>query len=78
MIKTLVLCDDYWHPGEVIEAGMKPLEDKLDISYIHDAKDMLTHELLEKYQVIVCCKGDQINGANQNIWFEENLPALLP
>ncbi|WP_303677800.1 ThuA domain-containing protein [Bacteroides caecimuris] len=78
MIKTLVLCDDYWHPGEVIEAGMKPLEDKLDISYIHDAKDMLTHELLEKYQVIVCCKGDQINGANQNIWFEENVTEVMP
>jgi type 1 glutamine amidotransferase len=78
MIKTLVLCDDYWHPAEVIEAGMKPLEDKAAITYIHDAKDMLTRELIDRYDVIVCCKGNQINGANQNIWFEENVTEVMP
>lgn len=78
MIKALVLCDDYWHPGEVIEAGMKPLEDRISMTFIHDAKDMLTYELLDEYQVIVCCKGNQINGANQNAWFEENVTEIMP
>ena len=78
MIKVLVLCDDYWHPGEVIRAGMQPLEEKMDITYMCDAKDMLSPELMEEYQVIVCCKGDQINGANQNPWFEENVTEVMP
>ena len=78
MIKALVLCDDYWHPGEVIEAGMKPLEERISMTFIHDAKDILTYELLDEYQVIVCCKGNQINGANQNAWFEENVTEIMP
>lgn len=77
-MKVLVLCDDFWHPGEVIEAGMKPLEDEFVIDYVRDAKDMLTRKMLEKYRVIVCCKSDQINGANQNPWFQEGVTEVMP
>lgn len=74
----LVLCDDYWHPGEVIKAGMKPLEERFEITYIADAKDMLTLDFIEQYDVIVCCKGNSINGANQAPWFEENVTEVMP
>lgn len=77
-MKVLVLCDDYWHPGEVIKAGMKPLEEEFTIDYIQDAKDMLTKKILEEYNVIVCCKSNQINGANQNAWFQEEVTEVMP
>ncbi len=77
-MKVLVLCDDYWHPGEVIEAGLKPLEGEFAIDYVRDAKDMLTREMLEEYGVIVCCKSNQINGANQNPWFQEEVTEVMP
>ena len=31
MLNVLVLCDDYWHPGEVIEMGLGPSKDRNSI-----------------------------------------------
>ena len=78
MLKVLVLCGDYWHPAEVIELGMKTLEKLFSITYIRDAKDILTLEFMETFQVIVCCKGNHINEANSNEWFEENVTEVMP
>ncbi len=78
MLKVLVLSGDYWHPAEIIELGMEPLEKKLAITYIRDAKDALTLEFIRNFQVIVCCKGNHINEANSNEWFEENVTEVMP
>ena len=78
MLKVLVLCGDYWHPAEIVKLGMKPLEDQFSITYIQDAKDTLTIEFIKSFQIIVCCKGNHINEANSNEWFEENVTEVMP
>ena len=70
-MKILIACDDYWHPGEVIERGLCFLKDcGHELDFVRDAKDILTPEMLAEYPLFVIAKGNQIGGANQNAWFE--------
>jgi type 1 glutamine amidotransferase len=70
MTNILVLCDDQWHPAEVIIRGFKDLnKDEFNFDFVSDAKDMLTPDFIARYPVIVCCKGNQLNSANNAPWF---------
>lgn len=78
-MKVLVLCDDYWHPGEVIEKGIALLDEKdFTFDFVRDAKDILTKDYIDRYDVIVSCKGNSINGFNRNAWFEEGVTEVMP
>ena len=46
--KILVLCDDQWHPREVLEAGLKGLTDRFSFYFMSTAKDMLLPEHLQR------------------------------
>ena len=79
MIKALVICDDLWHPGEVIVKGLESFpasEVRFDI--VMDAKDILTRELLEEYSVIINCKCNSITAANTHPWFEAGVTEVMP
>ncbi len=79
MKRILVLCDDFWHPGEIIERGMSLLSgSELQFEFVRDAKDTLTPEYIREFPVIVNCKTDCINGGNQNPWFEEGVTEVMP
>ena len=79
MIKVLVISDDYWHPGDVIERGLKPLDgEEFELDFIRTAKDILTPEFIAGYQVILNCKGNSLNAANRSSWFDENTAECLP
>ena len=79
MINVLVLCDDYWHPAEVIELGIRPLEDlEFHFDFVKAAKDILTPKMIASYPVIVCCKGNSINASNRSPWFEEGVTEVMP
>jgi type 1 glutamine amidotransferase len=70
----MVLCDDLWHPGEVIMRGFCGLgRDEFTFDFIMDAKDILSPELLAGYPAVICCKGDYINAANKAPWFEDGV-----
>ena len=46
MTNVLVICDDVWHPGEVIMRGLKGVgEGKITFDFVMDAKDILTPEI---------------------------------
>lgn len=77
-MRVLVISDDTWHPAEVIEMGLAPLNGKFDMTYIRTAKDILTPEYLRGFDVAVVCKGDCINGGNHEPWFEEGVTEVLP
>jgi len=71
---VLVLCDDYWHPAEVIQRGFGSFkQDEYSFDFITDPKDMLTPEMLKSYPVIANCKSDMINSANKSPWFEPGI-----
>jgi type 1 glutamine amidotransferase len=74
MIDILVLCDDYWHPAEVVQRGFGSLKtDLFHFDFVMDAKDILTEKMMRSYPAIVCCKGDSINSANKSPWFEDGV-----
>lgn len=79
-MKVLVVCDDLWHPGEVIARGLAPLsKEGFDLDIVMDGKDILTKDLLTEYEVMVIAKGDALTGANsQARWFEDGVTAVMP
>ncbi len=78
MIDVLLLCDDLWHPAEVVELGIEPLKKHYNITLVKSAKDILTPEMISKYPVIICCKGNVVNSANTAPWFEEGVTEVCP
>lgn len=77
-MKILVISDDTWHPAEVIEMGLAPLNSRFDMTYIRTAKDILTPEYLHRYDAVMVCKGNCINGGNHEPWFEEGVTEVMP
>lgn len=73
MTKILLLCDDYWHPAEVIEKGVLPLLTEYDVEVVKDAKDILTPEMIARYPLIINLKGNNLTSGNHHSWFQENV-----
>lgn len=71
MEKVLVICDDIWHPAEVIEKGLAARQDtRFEFDVVKAAKDILTPALIAQYRLIVCCKSNNVIAANTAPWFE--------
>lgn len=78
MNKILVLCDDIWHPAEVIEKGIASLkEEKYYFDFVKAAKDILTPEMLEEYPLIICCKSNNVTSGNPAPWFENTVTEVM-
>ncbi|MDL2232977.1 ThuA domain-containing protein [Ruminococcaceae bacterium OttesenSCG-928-L11] len=79
MTNVLVVCDSPWHPAEVIEWGLAPLEgDEFHFVFVKAAKDILTPERIAGYPLILCCKGNAVTEANNNPWFEDTVTEVGP
>jgi len=77
-MKVLVICDDFWHPGEIISRGLKPLEKKgYELDVVMYVRDMLTKEMIREYDVIVNAKSNVFGPANKTPWFDETLPTMV-
>ena len=75
----LVLCDDRWHPGEVVEKGMAFLkEEGFGLDFVKDAKDILTPERIRRYPLLVNAKGNAISCGNDAPWFEDGVTEVGP
>ena len=78
-MKILVLCDDKWHPAEVVEKGMAFLtEEGFELDFVKDAKDILTPEMLRRYPLIVNAKGNVLNCGNDAPWFDNGVTEVGP
>lgn len=79
MAKILVICGDVWHTVEVVKAGFSCLKEFFDdMSFVEDAKDILTAEGLQAYDLVICCKGNHVTSGNSVAWFEENVNECAP
>ena len=79
MKRVLVLCDDLWHPAEVIEKGFALMEgDAYQFDFILAVKDILTPERLAQYPVVINCKSNNVIAANTEPWFEEGVTEVCP
>ena len=75
-INILLICDDYWHPAEIVEKGIADFAKNCPgyhFDIVHDGKDILTPEMLGRYPVIINAKNNSINSANKEPWFEEGV-----
>lgn len=78
MQKILVICDDVWHPAEVIEKGLEPLgKEKYEFEFVKAAKDILTPEMIEEYPLIICCKSNNVTSGNPAPWFENTVTEVM-
>ena len=78
MQKILVLCDDVWHPAEVIERGMNPLAGaEYQFDFVKTAKDILTPEMIAEYPLIICCKSNNVTAGNPAPWFENTVTEVM-
>lgn len=79
MEKVLVICDDLWHPAEVIEKGLAARADgRFSFDIVKAAKDILTPVRIAKYRLIVCCKSNSVIAANPAPWFEPGVTEVGP
>jgi type 1 glutamine amidotransferase len=77
-MKVLVTCDDFWHPGEIIERGLKPLAEKgIEFDIMKAPRDILTKELLKGDDVIINAKSDCFASYNSAPWFDTELPTMV-
>ncbi len=86
MRKILVLCDDVWHPAEVIQRGLASFEKNLratdrsfnyKFDFVMAAKDILTPEFIRQYPLIICCKSNNVIAANPEPWFENTVTEVM-
>jgi len=79
MKKILVLAGDIWHPAEVIRTGLSYLGEFYDsMEFMEDAKDMLSAGDLKQYDLIICCKGNNLTSGNTSPWFEQGVNEATP
>lgn len=79
MLQVLLLCDDFWHPGEVITRGLRHLSGFAALDVVTRPKDILTVKMLDDYDVIVNARSDVHSPANKDVpWFEEGVAAVMP
>lgn len=78
MEKILVICDDVWHPAEIIEKGLVPLGgEKYQFEIVKAAKDILTLEMIEEYPLLICCKSNNVTSGNPEPWFENTVTEVM-
>lgn len=78
-IPVLVLCDDLWHPAEVIERGLASLsQERYTFHVVKTAKDILTPARIAAYRLILCCKSNCVNLGNSAPWFEAGVTEVMP
>lgn len=76
--KILIICDDVWHPAEVIEKGITPLAgEDYQFEFVKAAKDILTPEMIEEYPLIICCKSNNVTSGNPEPWFENTVTEVM-
>lgn len=78
-MKVILVCDDIWHPADVIERGLKAMDcEDIEFDLVKTAKDILTPEMLREYDALIIAKGNAINAANSAPWFEPTVTECGP
>ncbi|HTG71945.1 MAG TPA: ThuA domain-containing protein [Candidatus Udaeobacter sp.] len=72
-MKVGVICDDYWHPGKTIMAGLEPLSKQgFQFDYIQHASEW-SSSWMDRQDVIVLAKSNQISASDKTPWLTEEI-----
>lgn len=72
-MKTLILCDDYWHPARVAREGIGALQDdEFTFDWIENAHDW-SPETMAKYPLVILTKSNNVSSADQTSWMTDSV-----
>ena len=73
-MKILIICDDFYHHGEIIKEGLDFLREEFDLIY---AMDILEYSFddnpLTNYDTVIIAKENLISKSNKNGWFTKDI-----
>ena len=67
-MRILLICDDYWHPGNIPADGISPLGDNgFQFDVITNARDYRPG-MLSDYSAVILAKCDQVSKDDESSW----------
>jgi len=82
-MKVLLICDDYWHPGQIPIDGLEPLTRQgYRFDVIKNANDfspgmlisnLLTSNTMMRYAAVLLCKMDEVSQSDRQPWKTEEV-----
>jgi uncharacterized protein len=70
-MRTLVLCDDYWHPARIPREGLGALHhDEFTFDWIENAHDW-SPDRMATYPLVILTKSNHISSADKTEWMTE-------
>src|SRR5215211_5193131 len=77
MMKTLVLCDDYWHPARIPREGLGALNGtEFAFDWMEDARD-LSPKTMMTYPLVILTKSDNVSSVDQTGWMTDDMQAAF-
>jgi uncharacterized protein len=77
-VRTLVLCDDLWHPAKMVRRGLSPLADPDFAFTFYEENPAWAAARLNGYRLVVLAKANVISGKDKRPWLAPDLePAFL-
>jgi type 1 glutamine amidotransferase len=70
-MRTLLICDDYWHPAATIRAGLGPLQG-FEFDWIENAADWSAERMLE-YPLVLFAKSNNVSTNDKSAWVTEDV-----
>ena len=70
-MRVLLICDDYWHPGQIPIDGSAPLaEQGFQFDAVTNANDF-SPGMLKRYPAVLLCKCDEVSHEDRQPWKTE-------
>jgi type 1 glutamine amidotransferase len=67
-LRTLVLCEDAWHPADVVRHGLNTLADsRFDFKFVADGKQW-SPMTLKDFPIVIVAKANHIGAGDQTPW----------
>ena len=72
-MRVLMICDDFWHPGQIPIDGVAPLAELgFQFEIISNANDFKSG-MLSDYPVVLLCKSDQTSQEDRTRWLTDEI-----
>ncbi|OPJ57794.1 ThuA domain-containing protein [Clostridium oryzae] len=67
-MKVLVICDDFYHPSDVVRKGLQLLEgQEIQFDFIEDARNWFEQKMKD-YDVVIFSKSNNISSSDTTPW----------
>lgn len=70
-MRTLIICDDYWHPASTIRTGLGPLPG-FEFDWIENAADW-SAERMTDYPLVLFAKSNNVSASDKSAWVTEEV-----